>query len=86
MHNKSKDEDDVLETKYLSQPRGAHTGWMLRMPTPKDLIGLENAKTGRAYGKKIHEGLGTKDLKLARKRRSFLISKTSTPSRCRWRR
>ncbi len=46
---------------------------MMRLETPNDLIGRKNEKTGRAYGKNIHEGLGTEDRKLARKRRDIRL-------------
>ena len=66
-------EDSVLETKYLSQPRGPNTGWAIRMPTPKDLIGIVSPKTGKPYGKTIHEGLGTRNVADARKLRDIRL-------------
>jgi hypothetical protein len=65
--------DSVLETKYLSQPRGGGKGWALRMPTPSLLIGTISHKTGKPYGKTIHEGLGTRNVADARKLRDIRL-------------
>lgn len=51
-------DDDVLETKYLLQPRGPGTAYLFRMKTPSALVGKENPRTGRPYGCEIKESIG----------------------------
>lgn len=67
--------NDVLETDFLFQPRGAGTGWCFRMRTPDILIGYENPRTNKPYGNEIREGLATRNLREARRERDILLGK-----------
>ena len=73
MYNTPMSKIDVLETQYLHQPRGPGTGWALRIRTPSTLVGKPNPKTGKPFGKDIHEGLGTRDVREARRLRDVRI-------------
>jgi integrase len=64
---------DVLDTDYLIQPRGPGKGYVFRMRTPDELLGRENPRTGRAYGREIRQGLGTRNLIEARTKRDILL-------------
>jgi hypothetical protein len=61
------------DMRYLSQPRGPATGWVFRMVTPPDLIGVPNPWDGRPFGKEIRRGLKTRHLPTARKNRDILL-------------
>jgi integrase len=67
--------DDMLDTTFLFQPRGQGTGWCFRMATPLILVGRDNPRTGRPYGREIREGLDTRELKQARKLRDLRLGK-----------
>jgi hypothetical protein len=70
MDNVMKADSEMLDTRFLFQPRGPHTAWLFRMPTPAILVGRTNPRTGRPYGKEIRESLGgLKDLRKAREER-----------------
>jgi integrase len=73
-------DDDVLDTDYLFQPKG-RKGWCFRMRTPDALIGYRNAKTGKPYGREIREGLGTRELREARKRRDIRLGQIRAEER-----
>ncbi|MCB9948193.1 MAG: tyrosine-type recombinase/integrase [Rhodospirillaceae bacterium] len=73
VYNKHMSDKTMLETRYLHQPRGPGRGWVFRMPTPGLLVGEPNPKTGRKFGKTIHEGLGTRDLSEARHLRDIRL-------------
>ena len=62
------------ETKYLNQPRGPNTTWVLRFPTPSILVGRINPRTNKPYGKMIRESLGTRSLEEARGKRDDLLA------------
>ena len=49
--------EDML---YLKQPRGSGTGWVFRMATPPDLVGIPNPWDGEPLRKTIMKGLGTR--------------------------
>jgi hypothetical protein len=49
--------DTMLDTLYIFQPRGPHTAFLSRMPTPAALIGVMNPRTGRPYGSEIRRAL-----------------------------
>ena len=61
------------DMRYLTQPRGPATGWVFRMVTPPDLIGVPNPWDGRLFGKEIKRGLKTRHLPTARKNRDLLL-------------
>ena len=61
------------DMRYLIQPRGPATGWVFRMVTPPDLIGVPNPWDGRPFGKEIRRGLKTRHLPTARKNRDLLL-------------
>lgn len=66
--------DDMLDTRYLFQPRGPGTAYHFRMKTPDVLVGVKNPRTGRSYGREIREGLGrTRSLQDARRRRDIVL-------------
>lgn len=70
MYNTSMGDSDMLDTKFLFQPRGAGTAWLFRMATPALLVGRTNPRTAKPYGKEIRESLGgIRDLKKAREER-----------------
>jgi len=74
MYNARMANDDMLDTKYLFQPRGPGTAWLFRMPTPGILIGKTNPRTDKPYGKEIREGLGgASDLRKARRLRDLRL-------------
>ncbi|WP_157932997.1 hypothetical protein [Roseovarius salinarum] len=58
---------------YLIQPRGPGTGWVFRMVTPPELVGMENPWTGKPFGREIRRGLKTRHLPEARKRRDVAL-------------
>ncbi|WP_420325312.1 tyrosine-type recombinase/integrase [Mameliella sp.] len=60
---------------YLIQPRGPGTGWVFRMITPKELVGLPNPWTGKPFGKEIKRGLGTRHPVEARKQRDIVLGR-----------
>jgi integrase len=62
--------EDML---YLKQPRGSGTGWVFRMATPPDLVGVPNPWDGEPLRKTIMKGLGTRHLPTARKRRDIAL-------------
>ncbi|TNC93818.1 MAG: Uncharacterized protein FD119_3737, partial [Stygiobacter sp.] len=66
-------DDDVLDTKYLLQPRGPGTGYVFRMLTPAALMGQTNPRTQSAYGREIRVGLKTRSLREARTARDILL-------------
>lgn len=66
-------DETVLETRFLHQPRGPGKAWAFRMATPEPLVGRLNPKTGKPFGKVVHEGLGTRDLREARRRRDIRL-------------
>ena len=72
-YNMTMGDKDVIETRFLHQPRGPGKGWVFRMATPELLIGQPNPKSGKPFGKTIHEGLGTRDLREARRLRDIRI-------------
>jgi len=61
------------DQKYLRQPRGPGKGYSFKMPTPSALVGATNPRTEKPYGKTIHEGLNTRSLREARRRRDLWI-------------
>jgi len=69
-HNKLGPDEDML---YLKQPRGHGTGWTFKMETPQNLVGQLNPMTGREFGKTIHMGLKTRDVREARKKRDVIL-------------
>lgn len=74
MYNAHMATDDMLDTSYLFQPRGAGTAWHFRMPTSEVLIGRTNPRTGRLYGREVREGLGSeRELRKARKLRDLRL-------------
>jgi hypothetical protein len=75
MYNIAMADNDMLETDFLFQPRGPGTGWCFRMITPAALVGKLNPRTERPYGREIREGLGTRNLKDARKLRDLYLGK-----------
>ena len=60
---------------YLIQPRGPGTGWVFRMVTPSELVGLPNPWTGKLFGKEIRRGLGTRHPVEARKQRDIALGR-----------
>lgn len=66
-------DDNVLETRFMYQPRGEGTRWFFRMVTPVGLKGAINPRTGRQYGGEIKHTLGTRHVVEARKRRDVLL-------------
>lgn len=68
-HKKDARED----MRYLKQPRGPGTGWVFRMMTPSDLVGIPNPWDGKPLPKEIKKGLGTRHLPEARKRRDIAL-------------
>jgi len=65
---------DMLETRFLFQPRGQGTAYLFRMKTPPILIGKSSPRTGRPYSAEIRESLqGTRDLATARRLRDLLL-------------
>jgi hypothetical protein len=71
MDNTMKDDDPMASRQYLRQPRGR--GFTFKMPTPPTLIGQDNPRTGKPYGKTIHEGLNTRDVRDAAKLRDLRL-------------
>lgn len=57
MYNTFMGDTDLLDTKFLFQPRGEGTAWLFRMATPEALIGRTNPRTGKPYGREIRESL-----------------------------
>ncbi len=74
MYNTWMGDKDMNETKFLFQPRGPKTAWLFRMATPELLVGRDNPRTGKPYGKEIRESLGgTRDLTEARRLRDLRL-------------
>lgn len=65
--------DDMLDTKYMTQPRGEGTVWVFRMRTPEILVGRTNPRTNRPYGNAIRESLKSRSLVSARRIRDVLL-------------
>ncbi|WP_176445183.1 hypothetical protein [Maliponia aquimaris] len=63
---------------YLIQPRGPGTGWVFRMITPRELVGLPNPWTGKPVGREIKRGLGTRHAVEARKQRDIAPGRKSS--------
>ncbi|SIO36129.1 hypothetical protein SAMN05444722_1667 [Rhodovulum sp. ES.010] len=59
--------------RYLRQPRGPGKGWVFKMPTPPELVGVPNPWDGRPIRKTITKGLGTRHLPSARKLRDIAL-------------
>ena len=59
------------DMQYLIQPRGA--GFVFRMVTPPELVGLFCEWTNKPFGKEIKRGLATRQRALARKRRDLVL-------------
>lgn len=72
MYNTMMD-DDVLETRFMFQPRGQGTAWFFRMVTPDALRGVSNPRTGRPYGREIKQTLNTRNVLEARRRRDEIL-------------
>jgi integrase len=69
-----RDDNIMIDTQYLFQPRGRGTAWIFRIKTPAILVGKPNPRTGKPYKKEIREGLGaTRSLVEARKIRDVLL-------------
>lgn len=75
VYNTDMADSDMLDTKYMTQPRGEGTVWVFRMRTPDILIGRNNPRTGRPYGKAIRESLKSRTLVAARNARDILLGK-----------
>jgi integrase len=58
MYNIFMADRDMLDTRYLFQPRGPGTAFLFRMATPEALVGQINPRTDKPYGREIREGLG----------------------------
>lgn len=58
---------------YLIQPRGPGNGWVFRMVTPRELVGIPNPWDGKPLGREVRRGLGTRHLPEARKRRDIAL-------------
>lgn len=67
------EDDAVLETRFMFQPRGDGTRWFFRMATPDGLKGAISPHTGRKYGGEIKRTLGTRDVVQARRNRDVLL-------------
>lgn len=70
MDNITMGDKDMLDTKFLFQPRGAGTAYLFGMATPSILIGRINPRTRKPYSKEIRENLGgLRDLRRAHEER-----------------
>lgn len=70
MDNNKPKENDMH---YLTQPRGSGTGWVFRMMTPPELVGIPNPWDGKPLQKEIKRGLGTRHLVKARVERDIKL-------------
>ena len=68
------DDNDMIDTLHLFQPRGRGTAWIFRIKTPAILVGKLNPRTEKPYKTEIREGLGaTRSLMAARKVRDVRL-------------
>lgn len=64
---------ETEDMRYLVQPRGPGKGWVFRMITPPDLVGVPNPWDSKPLAKEIKKGLGTRHPVEARKLRDIAL-------------